>query len=57
MQKEIIEMRIKELTEAIDRSAAQHNALLGRINEAREILKMIENDGAIVDSVNVDAKS
>lgn len=44
MQKEIIEMRIKELTEAIDRSAAQHNALLGRINEAREILKMIEED-------------
>jgi hypothetical protein len=57
MQKEIIEMRIKELTEAIDRSAANHNALLGRINEAREILKMIEEQGDVVDGVSTEVKS
>jgi hypothetical protein len=41
MKKEIIEQRIKELKEALDRSAAQHNAIVGRLAEAEEILKMI----------------
>lgn len=42
MNKEQAEARIKELQEALDQSAANHNALLGRIAEVRHFLAMID---------------
>lgn len=35
MTKEQLESRIKELQTAIEQSVAQHNALIGRLNEAQ----------------------
>ena len=51
MLKEDIEKRIQELTQFIEQSAANHNALLGRLNEAQNLLSMIEK--AVVDTAEV----
>lgn len=38
MKKEEMEKRISDISMAIEQSAANHNALLGRLNEARYFL-------------------
>lgn len=38
--KQQIEARIKELEAAINQSVANHNALIGQLNEAKYILEM-----------------
>jgi len=40
MSLQAIEDRIKELTNAIDQSAANHNSLLGRLSEAQHLLSV-----------------
>lgn len=44
MQIEIIKARIDELMRHCDQSAANHNAILGRLAEAKEMLKMLEDE-------------
>jgi hypothetical protein len=39
MKKEEIEKRIADISMAIEQSAANHNALLGRLGEARYVLE------------------
>jgi len=42
-----LEQRIKDMAKALEQSVANHNALVGRIEEAKEIL------AAMVKAVNV----
>ncbi len=42
MDRSKIEERVKELLAALERSAAQHNALAGRLAEAQEFLKLLD---------------
>ena len=44
MQIEIIKARIDELMRHCDQSAANHNAIIGRLAEAKEMLKMLEDE-------------
>ena len=59
MQIEIIKARIDELMRHCDQSAANHNAILGRIAEAKEMLKILEDEkkSNVVDGQASDAKS
>lgn len=41
MSLQAIEDRIKEITAAIEQSAANHNGLLGRLSEAQHLLSVI----------------
>lgn len=41
MSKELIEQRIRELTAASEQSAANHNCIVGSLNEAKHILAML----------------
>lgn len=41
MNKQDIENRILEINQALEQSAANHNALLGRLTEAQSWLKVI----------------
>lgn len=47
-----IEARIKEIMGAIENSASQHNALIGRLNEAQHLLATAQ---AVVASPNPEA--
>lgn len=49
--KEKIELRIKELMQALETSAANHNALLGRLHEAQKLLADCEE--AVEDAVAI----
>lgn len=42
MNIEQVKERIKEITHAIEQSAANHNGLLGRLNEAQHMLQLME---------------
>lgn len=43
LSKQDMEKRIGEIMQAIEQSAANHNALIGRLNEAKEMLvKFVE---------------
>lgn len=42
MDKNAVIARIQEITKAIENSLAQHNALVGRLNEAQYILQQME---------------
>jgi hypothetical protein len=42
MNLEQVKDRIKEIATAIEQSAANHNALLGRLGEAQHILQLLE---------------
>lgn len=42
MTKEQLVERIVELQNALEQSAAQHNALLGRLEEAKHMLKVLD---------------
>lgn len=42
MDKQSLISRIEEITKAIESSLAQHNALVGRLNEAQFILQKME---------------
>lgn len=54
MNKEQLEARIKEITNAIEQSAQNHNALLGRLSEAQFMLEeMSKVAGEIEDAVVV----
>lgn len=54
MNKEQLEARIKEITNAIEQSAQNHNALLGRLSEAQFMLEeMNKVAGEIEDAVVV----
>ena len=54
MNKEQLEARIKEITNAIEQSAQNHNALLGRVSEAQFMLEeMNKVAGEIEDAVVV----
>lgn len=45
LEKTNLEKRIQEIMHAIDQSAAHHNGLIGRLNEAKEMLaKLVENE-------------
>ncbi len=41
MIKEELEKRITEINQALEQSAANHNALLGRLTEAQSWLKVV----------------
>lgn len=41
MSLQAIEDRIKEITAAIEQSAANHNGLLGRLSEAQHLLSVV----------------
>lgn len=43
MNKEQLEGRVSDLLAALERSAAQHNALAGRLAEAQEMLKFMDS--------------
>lgn len=43
MDKEQLELRIKEIQTAIEQSAANHNGLLGRLLEAQHVLDNIKS--------------
>ena len=63
MDKQAVIERIAEIGKAIENSLAQHNALVGRLNEAQYILQQMEKfeqdahaknvTGAIGDVINV----
>lgn len=54
MNKEQLEARIKEIATAIEQSAQNHNALLGRLSEAQFMLEeMNKVVGEIEDAVVV----
>ena len=55
MTKEIIEKRILELHAAIEQSAGNHNALIGRLTEAKELLDLVAQkaDEAANDAIDV----
>lgn len=42
MNKELLEQRVKDIQAAIDQSAANHNALMGRLEEAKFILSQFK---------------
>ncbi len=42
MDKETLELRIKEIEAAITQSLANHNALLGRLMEAQHVLENVK---------------
>jgi len=42
MDKQAVIARIEEIAKAIENSLAQHNALVGRLNEAKYILEQME---------------
>lgn len=42
MSKQIIETRVAELQAALEQSAANHNALVGSLNEAKALLAQVE---------------
>jgi hypothetical protein len=42
MDKQAVVARIEEIAKAIENSLAQHNALVGRLNEAKYILEQME---------------
>ncbi len=45
LSKQDMEKRIVEIMQAIEQSAANHNILIGRVNEAKEMLaKLVENE-------------
>ena len=54
MDLETLVGRVAQLTEAVTQSAANHNSLVGRMNEAQEILNFFKKGVAVVESV-VDA--
>lgn len=63
MDKQAVIARIEEIAKAIENSLAQHNALVGRLNEAKYILEQMEKfeqdvkdkniSGAAGDVINV----
>lgn len=57
MSKEIIEKRIMDLSVALDQSASQHNALLGRLAEAKDLLAQVVKAEADVAAANEAAAS
>ena len=42
--KDKLQQRVLQLQAAIEQSAANHNALLGRLSESKEILEEIEKE-------------
>lgn len=44
MQIEVIKSRIDQLTQELDKNAGYHNSLIGRLAEAKEILKILEKE-------------
>ena len=42
MNKELLEQRVKDIQAAIDQSAANHNALMGRLEEAKFVLSQFK---------------
>lgn len=53
MDKQAVVSRIEEIAKAIEQSLAQHNALVGRLNEAKYILEQMEKFEQDVASRNV----
>ncbi len=53
MDKQTVVARIEEIGKAIEQSLAQHNALVGRLNEAKYILEQMEKFEQDVASRNV----
>ncbi len=53
MDKQAVVARIEEIGKAIEQSLAQHNALVGRLNEAKYILEQMEKFEQDVASRNV----
>ena len=51
MNMQELEARIKELAQAIEQSMANHNALIGRIEEAKFILSELEKVAEVVQPV------
>ncbi len=51
MDLETLVGRVAQLTEAVTQSAANHNSLVGRMNEAQEILNFFKKGVAVVESV------
>ena len=56
MTKEQLEQRIQDLMKALEQSAAQHNALAGRLAESQEMLKFMnevaQKAEVVVEEVN-----
>ena len=42
MDRESIVQRVKDLTDAIEQSVANHNSLIGRLNEAKYLLQQFD---------------
>ena len=53
MDKQAIIARIEEIAKAIENSLAQHNALVGRLNEAKYILEQMEKFEQDIASRNI----
>jgi len=53
MDKQALIERIEEIGKAIEQSLAQHNALVGRLNEAKYMLEQMEKFEQDVASRNV----
>lgn len=51
MNLESIVGRVKELGSAIEQSAANHNSLVGRLQEAQEILDMLQKGISVVEGI------
>jgi predicted nucleic acid-binding Zn-ribbon protein len=51
MTVEDLEQRIKDMTKALEQSMANHNALVGRIEEAKTILESLQKAANVVEEV------
>jgi hypothetical protein len=60
MTKELLSERINQLLLSIEQSAANHNVLLGRLNECKDQLNKIleqDSDGALQEKLNPELMS
>lgn len=51
IDKATIENRVKELSDAVDKSVANHNSLVGRLQEAKGILDFLMSGEQAVEAV------